>query len=163
MGEFTHFNQQGEAIMVDVSAKKDTVREAIAAGVIRMSEECYLLVKNGDMKKGDVPGVARIAGIMGAKKTSDLIPLCHILNLSKVEIDFIYHDEICEIEVRCTAKTTGKTGVEMEALTGVSVTLLTIYDMCKAVDKGMEIGEIKLLRKSGGKSGLWERGQAYGD
>ena len=128
-----------------------------------MSEECYLLVKNGGMKKGDVPGVSRIAGIMGAKKTSDLIPLCHILNLSKVEVDFIYHDEICGIEARCTAKATGKTGVEMEVLTGVSITLLTIYDMCKAVDKGMEIGEIKLLRKSGGKSGLWERGQAYGD
>lgn len=163
MGEFTHFNGQGEAIMVDVSDKKDTVREAIASGTIRMSEECYLLVKDGGMKKGDVPGVARIAGIMGAKKTSELIPLCHILNLSKVEVDFIFHDEICGIEARCTAKTTGKTGVEMEALTGVSVTLLTIYDMCKAVDKGMEIGEIKLLRKSGGKSGLWERGQKYGD
>ena len=129
MGEFTHFNGQGEAIMVDVS----------------------------DMKKGDVLGVARIAGIMGTKKTSELIPLCHILNLSKVEVEFICHDETCEIEVRCTAKTTGKTGVEMEALTGVNVTLLTIYDMCKAVDKDMEINEVHLLRKSGGKSGLWER------
>ena len=157
MGEFTHFNGQGEAIMVDVSEKKDTVREATASGRIHMSEECYQKVKDGGMKKGDVLGVARIAGIMGTKKTSELIPLCHILNLSKVEVDFVYHDEICEIEARCTAKTTGKTGVEMEALTGVNITLLTIYDMCKAVDKGMEMGQIHLLRKSGGKSGLWER------
>lgn len=157
MGEFTHFNGQGEAIMVDVSEKKDTVREATASGRIRMSEECYQKVKDGGMKKGDVLGVARIAGIMGTKKTSELIPLCHILNLSKVEVDFVCHDETCEIEARCTAKTTGKTGVEMEALTGVNITLLTIYDMCKAVDKGMEMSQIHLLRKSGGKSGLWER------
>ena len=122
-----------------------------------MSEECYQKVKDGGMKKGDVLGVARIAGIMGTKKTSELIPLCHILNLSKVEVNFVYHDETCEIEARCTVKTTGKTGVEMEALTGVNITLLTIYDMCKAVDKGMEMGQIHLLRKSGGKSGLWER------
>ena len=102
-------------------------------------------------------GVARIAGIMGAKKTSELIPLCHILNLSKLEVEFIFNDNTFEIETRCTAKTTGKTGVEMEALTGVNVALLTIYDMCKAVDKGMEINEVHLLRKSGGKSGVWER------
>ncbi len=158
MSEFTHFNQNGDAIMVDVSEKDNTQREATAAGSIRMSRECYEKVKGGDMKKGDVLGVARVAGIMGTKRTSELIPLCHILNLTKVEIDFICHDETCSIEARCTAKVVGKTGVEMEALTGVSVTLLTIYDMCKAVDKGMEIGEIKLLKKSGGKSGLWERG-----
>ena len=109
------------------------------------------------MKKGDVLGVARIAGIMGAKKTSELIPLCHILNLSKLEVEFIFNDNTFEIETRCTVKTTGKTGVEMEALTGVNVALLTIYDMCKAVDKGMEINEVHLLRKSGGKSGVWER------
>ena len=109
------------------------------------------------MKKVDVLGVARIAGIMGAKKTSELIPLCHILNLSKLEVEFIFNDNTFEIETRCTAKTTGKTGVEMEALTGVNVALLTIYDMCKAVDKGMEINEVHLLRKSGGKSGVWER------
>ena len=102
-------------------------------------------------------GVARIAGIMGAKKTSELIPLCHILYLSKLEVEFIFNDNTFEIETRCTAKTTGKTGVEMEALTGVNVALLTIYDMCKAVDKGMEINEVHLLRKSGGKSGVWER------
>lgn len=157
MDGFTHFNGQGEAIMVDVSEKKDTVREATASGRIRMSEECYQKVKDGSMKKGDVLGVARIAGITGTKKTSELIPLCHILNLSKVEINFVYHDETCEIEARCTTKTTGKTGVEMEALTGVNITLLAIYDMCKAVDKGMEMNQINLLRKSGGKSGLWKR------
>lgn len=157
MSDFTHFNKQGEAVMVDVSGKKDTVREATASGRIRMSEECYLKVKNGDMKKGDVLGVARIAGIMGAKKTSELIPLCHILNLSKLEVEFVFNDNTFEIEARCTAKTTGKTGVEMEALTGVNVALLTIYDMCKAVDKGMEINNVHLLRKSGGKSGVWER------
>lgn len=138
--------------MVDVSDKAETNREAIARGTINMSPECYEKVKTGGMKKGDVLGVARIAGIMGAKKTSDLIPLCHILNLTKVEIDFTLHDETCSIETYCTVKTTGRTGVEMEALTGVSVTLLTIYDMCKAVDKAMEIGEIHLVKKTGGKS-----------
>lgn len=156
MGDFTHFDGQGNAIMVDVGGKQDTEREAAASGIIRMSEECFKLVKSGGMKKGDVLSVARIAGIMGAKKTSELIPLCHILNLTKVEIQFSYHEEHCAVEAVCTVKTVGKTGVEMEALTGVNVALLTIYDMCKAVDKGMEIGEIHLLRKSGGKSGLWE-------
>ena len=130
MSGFTHFNAKGEAVMVDVSDKSDTLREAVASGRIRMSKECYLKVKSEDVQKGDVLGVARIAGIMGAKKTSELIPLCHILNLTKVEVEFICHDENCEIEARCIAKTTGKTGVEMEALTGVNVTLLTIYDMC---------------------------------
>lgn len=157
MSDFTHFNSQGEAVMVDVSGKPDTCREAIASGMIYMSKECYDKVKDGDMKKGDVLGVARVAGIMGTKKTPELVPLCHVLNLNKAEVDFIWHDEKCAIEARCIVKVTGKTGVEMEALTGVSVTLLTIYDMCKAVDKSMEIGEIRLLRKSGGKSGLWER------
>lgn len=156
MGEFTHFDREGNAVMVDVSEKCETSREATASGVIQMSEECFDMVKNGSMKKGDVLGVARIAGIMGAKRTAELIPLCHILNLTKAEIEFRLLDG-CRIEARCTVKVTGKTGVEMEALTGVSVALLTIYDMCKAVDKGMEISEIRLLRKSGGKSGLWER------
>lgn len=157
MEEFTHFDQNGNAIMVDVGDKADTKREASASGVIRMSAECYEKVKTGGMKKGDVLGVARIAGIMGAKKTSELIPLCHILNLTNVEVEFEFLDEICAVRAVCLAKTTGKTGVEMEALTGVNVALLTIYDMCKAVDKGMEIGEIHLLKKSGGKSGIWER------
>ena len=155
MAEFTHFNQNGDAIMVDVSEKKETVREATAYGKIVMSKECFNKVKNGEMGKGDVLSVARIAGIMGAKKTSELIPLCHILNLTKVEIDFALLEESA-IEVTCTAKVVGKTGVEMEALTGVNIALLTIYDMCKAVDKGMIIDNIHLLKKTGGKSGVWE-------
>lgn len=155
--DFTHFDAKGNAWMVDVSEKQDTVREATAAGSIFMSAECFEKVCSGGIAKGDVLGTARIAGIMGAKKTSDLIPLCHILNLTKLSVDFELHAENNEIRAFCTAKTQGKTGVEMEALTGVSVTLLTIYDMCKAIDKGMEIGEIRLLRKSGGKSGLYER------
>ena len=155
--QLNHIDTHGNAIMVDVGAKDITQRIAVAGGRIAMLPATYELIEQGRAKKGDVLGVAQIAGIMATKKTSELIPLCHILNLSKVEVEFICHDETCEIEVRCTAKTTGKTGVEMEALTGVNVTLLTIYDMCKAVDKGMEINEVHLLRKSGGKSGLWER------
>lgn len=155
MAEFTHFNQLGEAVMVDVSEKTDTLREAVAVGSIAMSRECFEKVQKGQMGKGDVLGVARIAGIMGAKKTSELIPLCHILNLSKVELEFTLQEESCSILAQCTARTVGKTGVEMEALTGVNVALLTIYDMCKAVDKNMEMGEIHLRRKSGGKSGLF--------
>lgn len=157
MSEFTHFNADGNAVMVDVGEKEDTKREALASGVIYMSEECYRKVKEGSMKKGDVLGVARIAGIMGAKKTAELIPLCHILSLTKVEIDFEYLEEEHGIRVLCRTACTGKTGVEMEALTGVNVCLLTIYDMCKAIDRGMEIGEIHLLEKSGGKSGQWIR------
>ena len=153
--EFTHFDQNGAAWMVDVGGKADTEREAVAEGSIFMSRECFDKVREGSMKKGDVLGVARVAGIMGAKKTSELIPLCHILNLTKLAVDFEMVPEKCEIRAKCTAKTTGKTGVEMEALTGVSVALLTVYDMCKAVDKTMEIGRIALLRKSGGKSGTF--------
>ena len=159
MSGFTHFNEDGNAVMVDVGEKAETKREALASGVIRMSEECFQKVKEGSMKKGDVLGTARIAGIMGAKRTSELIPLCHILNLSKVMIEFEYIEASCEIEARCTAKTVGKTGVEMEALTGVQVALLTIYDMCKAVDKGMCMKDIRLLKKTGGKSGVWKAGQ----
>ena len=151
--EFTHFDEQGNALMVDVGDKKETKREAVARGSIFMSRECLEMVEKGTMAKGDVLGVARVAGIMGAKRTADLIPLCHILNLTKLTIAFEIKMESCEIEAACTAKTTGKTGVEMEALTGVSVALLTIYDMCKAVDKTMEIGNIYLEHKSGGKSG----------
>ncbi len=157
MAEFSHFDGQGNAVMVDVSEKKDTLREAVAEGRIRMSRECFQKVSDGQMGKGDVLGVARIAGIMGAKRTSDLIPLCHILNLSKVELDFVMEEESSSIRAVCTVRTLGKTGVEMEALTGVNVALLTIYDMCKAVDKSMEMGEIHLCRKSGGKSGRYER------
>ena len=147
--EFTHFDPSGKAWMVDVSGKDDTRREATAAGEIRMSRECYDRVAAGTMEKGDVLGTARIAGIMGAKKTSDLIPLCHILNLTKLSVEFELHEERNEIRAFCTAKVNGKTGVEMEALTGVSTALLTVYDMCKAVDKTMEIGEIRLYTKTG--------------
>lgn len=139
--------------MVDVGEKADTRREAVARGSIFMSRECLLKVMEGTMKKGDVLGVARVAGIMGAKRTSELIPLCHVLNLTKLTVDFQIVEERQEIQAVCTARTTGKTGVEMEALTGVTVALLTIYDMCKAVDKTMELGEIYLEHKSGGKSG----------
>ena len=151
--EFTHFDPGGKAWMVDVSDKDDTRREATAEGVIRMSRACFDKAVTGTLEKGDVLGAARIAGIMGAKKTSELIPLCHILNLTKVSVTFELNPDACEIRAVCTAKTVGKTGVEMEALTGVSCALLTIYDMCKAVDKTMEIGQIRLVRKSGGKSG----------
>lgn len=152
--EFTHFDEKGSAWMVDVGGKEDTDREAVARGSIFMSEACLNQVIEGSMKKGDVLGVARIAGIMGAKKCSQLIPLCHLLNLTKLALDFKIVPERCEIQAVCTARTTGKTGVEMEALTGVSVALLTVYDMCKAVDKSMEIGSIRLVKKSGGKSGV---------
>ena len=155
----THFDAAGNAVMVDVSEKPVTAREATAHGIITMNEGAFTAVKNGTVKKGDVLGVARIAGIMGSKRTSDLIPLCHILNLTKCGVEFIFHDDLCEIEGRCTVKCDGKTGVEMEALTGVSTALLTIYDMCKAVDKGMELGEIHLEKKSGGKSGLYIRAE----
>ena len=151
--EFTHFDPGGKAWMVDVSDKDDTRREATAEGVIRMSRACFDKAATGTLEKGDVLGTARIAGIMGAKKTPELIPLCHILNLTKVSVAFELNPDACEIRAVCTAKTVGKTGVEMEALTGVSCALLTIYDMCKAVDKTMEIGQIRLVRKSGGKSG----------
>ena len=151
--EFTHFDEAGNARMVDVGGKEETKREAVARGSIFMSPECLAMVEEGTMKKGDVLGVARVAGIMGAKRTSELIPLCHLLNLTKLTVDFEIKKETCEIEAVCRAKTTGRTGVEMEALTGVSVALLTIYDMCKAVDKTMEMGSIHLECKAGGKSG----------
>ena len=155
--ELTHLDQHGNAWMVDVGEKKETEREAVAAGTIRMSRECYASITEGSIPKGDVLGTARIAGIMGAKKTPELIPLCHPIALTKLAVDFEMLPEDCAIRALCTAKSTGRTGVEMEALTGVSCALLTVYDMCKAIDKGMEIGEIMLLRKSGGKSGDYER------
>lgn len=155
MSDFTHFDLQGNAVMVDVSKKEDSVREATASGRILMSETCLNMVQTGGMKKGDVLGVARVAGIMGAKKTPDLIPLCHILQLTGVEINFEIQPEICAIEAQCTVKTVDRTGVEMEALIGVNVALLTIYDMCKAVDRGMRIEDVHLIYKSGGKSGNW--------
>ena len=153
--EFTHFDKNGNAVMVDVSEKAITDREAVAIGTIKVSRECFDAIKYGTAKKGDVLSVARIAGIMGAKKTSELIPLCHILNLTKVAIEFTMNEDQLEVEAVCTVKVSGQTGVEMEALTGVSVALLTIYDMCKAIDKRMEIGAIYLAEKTGGKSGYF--------
>lgn len=149
--KFTHFDEAGNAVMVDVSEKDDTVRTAIAKGCISMSKRAFEAVKHGEIGKGDVLGVARVAGIMAAKKTWDLIPMCHPLMLSKCTVDFELDENTIYIEA--LVKTTGKTGVEMEALTAVSTAALTIYDMCKAVDKTMVIGNIHLAKKTGGKSG----------
>ena len=153
MNEFTHLDAQGNARMVDVGEKADTQREATAVGRIRMSEECFAAVQAGRMKKGDVLGVAQVAGIQGAKQASGLIPLCHLLNLTHCSVTFTLLPETREVQAQCTTRCCGKTGVEMEALTGVSVALLTIYDMCKAVDKRMVLSDIRLLEKHGGKSG----------
>ena len=157
MSKLTHFNQAGEAHMVDISAKAATARKAIAAGQIVMLPETLELIQQGGHKKGDVLGVARIAGIMATKRTADLVPMCHPLSLSHAAVEFEINPELNAIECIVTAETTGQTGVEMEALTGVQVALLTIYDMCKAVDRGMVIGDVRLLEKSGGKSGHWKR------
>ena len=157
MGEFTHFDQAGNAIMVDVSEKAATNRTAIAEGSIQVSREVLEAVKMQTVKKGDVLSVARVAGIMAVKQTDKLIPLCHSLPIDTCSIEFFINDDIDEkipeIKAQCTVKTFGKTGVEMEAMTGVSVSLLTIYDMCKAIDKRMTIGQIHLVKKTGGKSG----------
>lgn len=155
MDELTHFDGAGNAVMVDVSAKDVTQREAAAQGKIIVCREIYSRLAARTVAKGDVLGVARIAAIMAAKKTSDLIPLCHPLPLSKVTVDFALLEEAGRyaVQATCLVKTNGRTGVEMEALTGVSAALLTIYDMCKAIDKSMVLTEIHLLRKSGGKSG----------
>lgn len=157
MSKLTHFNSSGEAHMVDVGDKATTRRIAVAEGRIRMQPETLALILKGESKKGDVLGVARIAGIMAAKKTADLIPLCHPLMLSSVSIDLEPLEN--EQAVRCvaTVETAGQTGVEMEALTAVQVTLLTIYDMCKAVDRGMTMEGVRLIEKAGGKSGHWVR------
>lgn len=156
MGEsFTHFDEKGNAIMVDVSQKDETARTAIACGSIKVSKEIMDAVINHTAKKGDVLGVARVAGIMAVKQTSSLIPMCHTLLITKCSVDFELLKEELEIKAYCTVKVTGKTGVEMEALTGVSVTLLTIYDMCKAIDKHMVMGDIHLIEKTGGKSGVF--------
>ena len=155
--KLTHFDAAGNAVMVDVSGKPVTAREAVARGVITMNEAAFAALAGGTVQKGDVLGVARIAGIMATKRTSDLIPLCHPLPLTKAALDFRLLPERRAVEARCTVRTSGVTGVEMEALTGVSTALLTIYDMCKALDKGMELGEICLESKSGGKSGPYRR------
>ncbi len=151
MADLTHLNADGGAHMVDVSAKADTAREAVAEGRISMSAEALSAIRAGNMKKGDVLGTARIAGILAAKKTSDLIPLCHPLMLSKISVEFSYETSAIRVEAR--VRLNGPTGVEMEALTAVSVTLLTLYDMAKALDKSMIISDIRLLSKTGGKSG----------
>jgi cyclic pyranopterin monophosphate synthase len=151
--DLSHLDESGAAHMVDVSAKTETVREAVAAGHISMSLECLSAIREGLSKKGDVLAVARVAGIMAAKRTSELIPLCHPLALSQVTIDFAFEDD--GILTTATARLTGQTGVEMEALTAASVALLTLYDMTKAIDKAMVISGLRLLSKSGGKSGNW--------
>jgi cyclic pyranopterin monophosphate synthase len=157
MTAFSHLNEQGEANMVDVSEKQVSHREARACGYVYMSQHCFELLQSGNHKKGDVLSVARIAGIQAAKKCSDLIPLCHPLMLSKVAVDFELHAQQQRIQITGLCKVSGQTGVEMEALTAVSVAALTLFDMCKAVDPSMVISDIKVLSKEGGKSGSWER------
>ena len=156
--KLSHFDASGSAVMVDVSEKPVTARQAVARCIITMNAAAFAAVRDGTAQKGDVLGVG-IAGIMAAKRTSELIPLCHPLPLSKLTVDFNLLPEQQAVEAVCTARTTGVTGVEMEALTGVSAALLTIYDMCKAVDKGMELGEIHLVEKTGGKSGHYVRAE----
>ena len=153
--EFSHFDEDGNAVMVDVSGKEITQRRALAEGKIRVSREVFEAIAGRKVKKGDVLTVAQVAGIMGTKRTAELIPMCHLLKLANSEVRFEMNPEKLEIKAFCQVKTEGKTGVEMEALTGVSTALLTIYDMCKAIDKRMVIEEIHLCEKSGGKSGTF--------
>ena len=157
MSKLTHFNESGEAHMVDIGNKKSTARRAVVSGNISMEPATLALITGGNHKKGDVLGIARIAGIMATKRTADLIPLCHPLALTHVSVDFKIDDISNLIECTVATETEGQTGVEMEALTGAQVALLTIYDMCKAVDRGMMIGDVRLIEKSGGKSGHWVR------
>lgn len=157
MSKLTHFNASGEAHMVDVGDKEVTHRFAITEGRIHMLPETLSLIQKGEHKKGDVLGIARVAGIMAAKKTSDLVPLCHPLALTKVNIELTPDEENSSVYCRARVETRGQTGVEMEALCAAQVALLTIYDMCKAVDRGMEIAQVRLLEKAGGKSGHWLR------
>lgn len=159
MSDFTHFNAEGQAHMVDVGEKSITHRVAIAEGRIEMQAATLEKILQGSHKKGDVLGIARLAGIMAAKKTADLIPLCHPLALTHIDIELTPQRDISAIYCKATVETRGQTGVEMEALTSVQISLLTIYDMCKAVDKGMHMEGIGLLFKAGGKSGDWQRSQ----
>ncbi|NBI68251.1 cyclic pyranopterin monophosphate synthase MoaC [Pseudoflavonifractor sp. 60] len=154
---FNHFDARGNAVMVDVSEKASTSRTVVAQGSISVCPEVFQAITEGTAAKGDVLGVARVAGIMAAKNTAGLIPLCHPLALSHLAVDFTCKAETHTIQARCTARTTGQTGVEMEALTGVSAALLTIYDMCKAMDRGMVLSEIRLVYKDGGKSGVFSQ------
>lgn len=160
--QWNHFDPEGKAVMVDVSGKAPTHREAVARGRIAVSPDVLAAITGRTAAKGDVLGVARIAGIMATKRTSELIPLCHPLALSHAAVDFTVLEEECAVEARCTVKLDGKTGVEMEALVGVSAALLTIYDMCKAIDKGMCLSEICLVHKEGGKSGCFDRADEGG-
>jgi cyclic pyranopterin phosphate synthase len=155
MGKLTHFDNSGQAHMVDVGDKLQTKRRAVASGIISMLPSTLKLILQGDAKKGDVLGIARIAAIQASKKTADLIPLCHPIALTKVSITFEVNEKTTAITCTATTETIGQTGVEMEALTAVNIGLLTIYDMCKAVDRGMVMSEIKLLEKQGGESGDW--------
>jgi cyclic pyranopterin phosphate synthase len=155
--KLTHFDQDGKAVMVDVGFKPTTGRIAIAGGEVQMQPETLRRILDRTIEKGDVFSVARLAGIMAAKQTSGLIPLCHPLMISSVSLDFDPHPDQGRVEIRATVKVAGQTGVEMEALTAVSVAGLTIYDMCKAIDKGMVVGQVRLLEKHGGKSGAWIR------
>ena len=153
MSKFTHFNNEGRARMVDVSGKELSLREATASGTVKVSAETFGLIMRGEMKKGDVLAVAQVAGIMAAKRTSDLIPMCHPIAITGVDISFLPDEKRSAIDIEATVRCKGETGVEMEALTAVSVAALTIYDMCKAAQKDIEITGVRLLRKSGGKSG----------
>ena len=154
---FTHFDSKGKAIIVDISTKKKTVRTAKASCIVSMQKETFFLIKDGSTSKGDVFGIARVAGIMAAKKTHELIPLCHPLSISSITIDFELDDKNFSLKVKSQCKLDDKTGLEMEALIAVSTAALTIYDMCKAVDKNIIISDVKLLEKSGGKSGKFKR------
>lgn len=157
MNEFSHFNEAGRAKMVDVGGKADTERTAIASGRVFVNEITFDMIKTGGMKKGDVLGTAQIGGIMAAKRTSDIIPMCHPIFITGVDIDFTLNEKDFSVDITATAKCKGATGVEMEALTAVSVAALTVYDMCKAVQKDILISDIKLLKKTGGKSGEFIR------
>ena len=156
MADFTHFDAEGKAVMVDVSDKDVTERSATAKGSVIMQPETLAMIRDGGVKKGDVLSVARLAGIMGAKRTPDLIPLCHPLALTSVKVDLTLDEARNAVDITATCKLKGRTGVEMEALTAVSVAALTVYDMCKAVDRGMRITEVRLTHKAGGKSGAYE-------
>jgi cyclic pyranopterin phosphate synthase len=157
MSKLSHLDEQGRARMVDVSEKEVTSRFAVARGAIHMAGETLALIRQGKVEKGDVFSVARIAGIMAAKKTSELIPMCHPLNITAVEVELLAADNPPRVDIEASVRVSGKTGVEMEAMTAVAASGLTIYDMCKAVDRDMTIGEIRLVKKSGGKSGAFER------
>ncbi|MBT3557944.1 MAG: cyclic pyranopterin monophosphate synthase MoaC [Rhodospirillales bacterium] len=156
MSDLTHIDADGNAVMVDVSNKDDTERVAIARGSITMQPETLARIMDGGIKKGDVLGIAQLAGIMGAKRTPDIIPLCHPLNLTSVKVDLTCDPDRNAVDIEAMCKLSGQTGVEMEALSAVSIAALTVYDMCKAIDRGMRIGDVRLVHKSGGKSGTFE-------